>query len=482
MASLKKNYLYNIALTVSSYIFPLLVFPYVTRILGVHSFGICNFVDSIIQYFVLFSFLGMQTMATREIAKVKDSPLLLKSTFNSLLCLNCITTIVALLVLYFSILVIPKFETYKFLLLIGSAKILSNTLMVEWFYIGTENFKYITIRSLIVRSIYVLSVFLLVKRPTDYILYFGLTISMFVFNALINIVNIKKYTSFSFKNLNVRAYVRPFIILGLYQVLTSMYTTFNVAYLGFVSGETEVGFYTVATKIFTVLLGVFTAFTGVMLPRLSFLIEQGAFEEFKRKITSSVDVLLAFSSPIIIMVAVYAPTLIHIIAGNNYAGSILPLRMIIPLILVIGYEQILVLQILTPLNKDKAILLNSLIGAIVGIIFNILLVHRFRQIGSALVWFFSEISVLSIAQYFVYKYIRMSFPFKIYGKYIYCAIPFLGISYFIKYYLGDSLFSFFFSALIAVSYFYIVYVFVLKNQTVINIHREIAKRFKKCTF
>ena len=141
MASLKKNYLYNIALTVSSYIFPLLVFPYVTRILGVHSFGICNFVDSIIQYFVLFSFLGMQTMATREIAKVKDSPLLLKSTFNSLLCLNCITTIVALLVLYFSILVIPKFETYKFLLLIGSAKILSNTLMVEWFYIGTENFK-----------------------------------------------------------------------------------------------------------------------------------------------------------------------------------------------------------------------------------------------------------------------------------------------------------------------------------------------------
>ena len=104
MSSLRKNFVYNSILTCSTYIFPLLVFPYVTRILGVHNLGVCNFVDSIIQYFILFSFLGMQTMATREIAKVKNTPEKLKQTFSSLLSLNMISTILAILVLFFVVL------------------------------------------------------------------------------------------------------------------------------------------------------------------------------------------------------------------------------------------------------------------------------------------------------------------------------------------------------------------------------------------
>ena len=479
MASIKKNFLYNSILTVSTYIFPLLVFPYVTRVFGVHNLGICNFVDSIIQYFILFSFLGMQTMATREIAKVKDDEEKLKSTFSSLLSLNLCTTAIALVVLFTSIFFVSKFQEYKLLFFIGSAKILSNTLLVEWFFVGTENFKYITLRSLVIRALYVVSVFLFVHQSEDYVLYFALTILMFVVNAVINTLYVRKHVSFSLYDLQITKFVKPFFILGAYQILTSMYTSFNVAFLGFVSGETEVGYYTVASKIYAILLGVFTAFTSVMLPHMSSLIEQSNYEEFKRKISCSIDVLLCFSMPIIVMAIMYATTVIGIVAGNGYEGAILPLQIIMPLMLIIGYEQILVLQVLTPMNKDKAVLINSIAGAVVGVLLNILLVPIYGRIGSAMVWITSEVTVLVMAQIFVNRYIQLSFPYKKYIQYIAYSIPGFIICYVAQKYLNFSFPSFVVSGLLVCLYFYLLYVYVLKNPHVVSAKDMILDKMLK---
>lgn len=469
MSSLRKNFVYNSILTCSTYIFPLLVFPYVTRILGVHNLGVCNFVDSIIQYFILFSFLGMQTMATREIAKVKNTPEKLKQTFSSLLSLNMISTILAILVLFFVVLLVPKLYSYKELLFIGSAKILANTLLVEWFFVGTENFKYITIRSLIIRFLYILSVFFFVNNANDYIVYFTLTTLMFVVNAIVNTFYLRRFVSFSFKNVKIKKYLRPFLILGGYQILTSMYTSFNVAYLGFVSGETEVGYYTVATKIFTILLGIFTAFTSVMLPRMSSLFENGMKEEFKNKVSSSIDALLCLSSPIITIAIAFAPTIISIVAGDGYQGAIFPLRIIMPLMLIVGYEQILVLQILTPMNKDNAILKNSIAGALIGVILNLILVKSYGKVGSSLVWVFSELSVLIMAQYYVYKYLNLSFPYKKYFVYITCSLPVLFFILALSYYWGQTFETLIVASICVLCYYFVCYTYLIRNQHAIYI-------------
>ena len=467
MSSIRKNFLFNSILTISNYIFPIIVFPYITRVLGVHNIGICNFIDSIIQYFILFSFLGMQTMATREIAKVKDDSQKLSKTFISLLTINICTTVIALVILFFTAIAIPKFQDYKTLLLIGSSKIVANTLLVEWFFVGTENFKYITVRSIVIRFFYVISVFVFVKESSDYILYFTLTMLMFVVNAFINIVYVRKYVKFSLEGIEITTFLKPFFTLGAYQLLTSMYTSFNVAYLGFVSGETEVGYYTVATKIYSILLGVFTAFTSVMLPRMSSLIEQGNINEFKQKISGSVDVLLCFCMPVIVMATMYAPAIIRIAAGVGYEGSIIPLQIIIPLMLIIGYEQILVLQVLTPLNKDRAVLINSLVGATIGILLNILLVRSYGRIGSSVVWIISEISVLLMAQFFVSRFIQMHFPFKKYIKYITSSIPAFFLCWIIKNSLNSDVWSFIISSFVICLYFFTIYAFVIKNEHIL---------------
>lgn len=433
--SIKKNFAYSSILTVSTYIFPLITFPYVTRVLGVENIGICNFVDSVIQYFILFAMMGMQTMAIRVIAQSRGDRSKLSSAFNSLLALNLSTTFLSIVALFIAIAYSTKLQQYQSMFYIGAAKILFNSLLIEWFYKGIEDFKYITIRTLIVKIIYVILIFTIIQTPEDYIWYFAITVLMFVVNALVNIVYARKFVSFSFHNLSIKPLLKPFFVLGVYLILTSMYTSFNVAYLGFVRDETEVGYYSTATKLYSVILGIYSAFTGVMLPRMSKLISDGKFDDFKRLAYRSLDVLFLFSMPLISFSIAFAPQIVSIIAGPGFEGAILPMRIIMPLMIVIGYEQLLIVQILTPLNEDKVIFLNSFLGALNGILLNILIVKQLGAIGSSIVWILSEMTVLLSAQYFVYKRIKFNMPTRLLLTNIIAAIPCLFCLLLISHYI-----------------------------------------------
>lgn len=280
MASVKKNFIYSSFLTCSSYVFSFLTFPYVTRVLGVNNIGICNFVDSIIQYFVIFSMMGVTTIGIREVAKYKDNRDGLSKVFSTLVSINLVFTFLSIVVLIICCFYIPKLQSYSQLVYVGIGRIIAGALLVEWLYTGLENFKYVTVRSLIVRVLYVLLVFLLVKDENDYILYFSLNVLSYVVNAALNWAYSRNYVTFSIKSIDVKKYIGPYIILGIYLILTNLYSTFNVMYLGFVSNDTEVGYYTTATKLYSIIMAVFTAFTSVMMPRMSSLVANNQMEDF----------------------------------------------------------------------------------------------------------------------------------------------------------------------------------------------------------
>jgi O-antigen/teichoic acid export membrane protein len=105
----------------------------------------------------------------------------------------------------------------------------------------------------------------------------------------------------------------------------------------------------------------------------------------------------------VLAIELFAPEIIKIMSGAGYEGAILPLRIVAPLVLIIGLEQILIVQSLMPMGKDKAVLINSIIGAVVGIIANIVLVPHLESVGSAIVWCVSEIAVMCSAIYFLRK-------------------------------------------------------------------------------
>lgn len=403
MATLKKNIFYSGILTTANYVFPLISYPYVSRVLGVANIGACNFVDSIINYFLILSALGIGTVGIREIAKNKGNKPDLQKTFSQLFTINTISTTIALAVLLIAMHTVPKLQENYDLMWIGVLKLVFNYLLIEWFFKGLEDFKYITNRAILVRTIYVASVFIFVRDINDVILYYLLTSATIVVNAIINVIYARKYIRFRFQFSSLREYTKSICIMGVYSVLTSLYTTFNVAYLGFVSTDVQVGYYTTSTKIHTIILMAFTAVTGVLMPRMASIISEGRYDEYKRLIKKSISILLLFAIPCVIAMELFAPLIINIISGPGYDGAILPLRIIAPLVLIIGLEQILITQSLMPMGKDNAVLINSIIGAFVGLSANLLLVPQLASVGSAVVWLVSEIAVMLSAMYFFNK-------------------------------------------------------------------------------
>lgn len=480
MGEIKKNFIFSSILTVSNYIFPFIIFPYISRILGVENIGICNFVDSIINYFMLFSMMGIGVVGVREIAAAKSNRMELRRVFTSLFFLTLISTTIAIFVLVFAVSYVESLEPYRCLLYIGTIKIFGNFLILDWLYRGLEDFKYITYRTIAVKICYLISVFCFVNTESDYYIYYTLLCLMVALNSIFSCFRAKDLLLLKFKELRLKEYITPLFTLGIYGFLTSLYTTFNVVYLGVSSGDVEVGYYATATKFFGVIIAIYTAFTTVMLPRMSALSSKDKKQEFIQLANKSVDLLVLVTIPILMFIFVFSREIIELFAGEGYQGAILPLRIVIILIFVIGYEQILIILMLTPLKKDKAILLNSILGAVVGIALNILLVSRYGSIGSSFVWVFSEIAVLISAQYFIFKYVNFKFPYKLVIRNLIYYIPFGVLCYILQ--ENEEVHSYVILLLggcLMVAYAFLVQNLFLKNEIFISQKNRIKERIKK---
>ena len=184
----RQNLFYNVLLSVSGILIPLIVYPYVSRTLGVGNIGLINFVDSVINYFLVFSMMGIGIVGVREVAITKDNPNELNSVFSSLVGLNILFSSVVICALVLSLFLVPKFWDSRVLIIIGGVKLILNVFLIEWFFRGVQRFKYITLVTLSTKLIYVVSVFALVTNKESYIVFFSLTTGLIGINAFINFV------------------------------------------------------------------------------------------------------------------------------------------------------------------------------------------------------------------------------------------------------------------------------------------------------
>lgn len=425
MPKITTNFIYNVALTLSTYLINLVLFPYVSRVLGVDMVGKVGFVNDTVSYFSLFAVMGVATVGIREVAACGDDREKRSRVFSNLMAFVCILTAVVTLVYLGSLFVVNRFQADRNLFVIGTGTLLFTSLLIEWFYQGMENFRYITVRSVLVKLVYAATVFLTVRRPEDYLLYFALTVGAVVVNALINIGYSRRFATLSFRNLDLKAYLKPVLSLGLYKVMLSMFTTFNVIYLGFVSTETEVGFYYTSKKLFYLVLGMFSAFAAVMLPRMSSMLADRKSQEFSRKIDQSFDIVFAFSLPLIVLFVLMAPQIITLMSGPGYEGAVLPMRILSPVLLVTTMAQIWTMQILIPMRKDRVILIASAIGAFLGILINVLLVKRLGAVGSALVLLISETAGNLYGFLYVVRKGDLLFPTRKFLTFLVGSIPYV---------------------------------------------------------
>lgn len=398
--SIRKNFLMNIILTMSSFIFPLITFPYVSRILQPDGTGKVAFATSIISYFALFCQLGIPMYGIRVCAQVRDNREELTRIAHELLIINLITSFICYVALAISIILIPRLYEERTLFVIVSSGIFFSIIGMEWLYKALEQYIYITIRSIIFKFIALIFLFLMIHGEKDYVAYGFITVFAASASNILNLINAHNYIGFKLVgNYDFKRHIRPIIIFFAMSCATTIYTNLDTVMLGFMKSDIEVGYYNAAVKVKTILVSVVTALGSVILPRASYYIENGMKDKFVQMNRKALSFVIMLAMPLTFYFIIYAKSGIIFLSGQAYTGSILPMQVIMPTLLFIGITNIFGIQILVPTGREKVVLYSEIAGAIVDIIINIFLIPNLASVGAAIGTLMAEV-VVFIVQYF----------------------------------------------------------------------------------
>lgn len=191
MKNLKKNFIINGIKIFFNLLFPIITFPYISRILGPVGIGKITFATSIINYFLLFTNLGIPLYGIREIARTRENRLSLSKTFSEILFLNLITTIAGMII-FVIFLQLRLFGNDINLFQIMSLNIIFTFIGVEWYFQGMENYSYITKRSILFKIISIILMFIFVNRKEDIVIYAGILVLALVGSNILNFLKLKK--------------------------------------------------------------------------------------------------------------------------------------------------------------------------------------------------------------------------------------------------------------------------------------------------
>lgn len=401
--SVKVNYILNLINTGTQMLFPLITFPYVCRVIEADGIGQINFFQSIISYISLFTCLGIPMYAIREIARDRSDVVQMNRTAMEILLLHSMLTLVGYAIVAILCLTVPQIQVNIPLFLILSLTIFFTAIGCEWFYQGIEDFKYITIRGLIIKTVSVVLLFIFVKSKTDLLYYGCYTVFGVLGGNIFNFFRLRKYIhreNIIFSEIHIKRHVKPVLKVFSFSVVTSIYLQLNTVLLGFLKNALAVGYFAAATKVMQMLLTMSACLGSVMMPRASHLIAENKEDEFNRLIQKSYDFTLAIALPMTIGLIFCAPSLITALCGVKFEHSILPSQIIAPIILMVAISNVFGIQVLFPKGKINIVTLCCGIGAVADLILNLCLIPFFSYIGTSIAYLGAEVAT-TVSMYFI---------------------------------------------------------------------------------
>ena len=401
--SVKINFIMNAILTMSSFIFPLITFPYVSRILLPEGTGKVSFAVSVITYFAMFAQLGIPTYGIRACAKVRDDKKKLSKTVHEIFTINIVMSVIAYVLFATALCVVPRLRTDKVLMIVISSTIFFNTIGMSWLFSALEKYEYITVRSILFKFIALIAMFVLIHQRSDYVIYGGISIFASSASNICNYIYAHKLVDFHQKqNYVYRQHLKPILVFFAMSCATTIYTNLDTVMLGFINGDAEVGFYNAAVKIKSILVCVITSLGTVLLPRASYYVEHKMMDEFNKITCKAINFVFLTAVPMMVYFMLFAREGIFFLSGDAYEPATIPMIIIMPTLLTIGLTNIMGIQVLIPLGKEKMVLYSEVAGAVVDFGINMLLIPRMASAGAAIGTLVAE-GVVWLVQYYILK-------------------------------------------------------------------------------
>ena len=398
--SLGVNAFLNGLRSVLNLFFPLITFPYVSRILSVSGIGIYNFSNTYINYFILIAGLGIATYAVREGAKYREDRARIDRFASQIFSLNMIATVIAYILLFVSLIIFKNLHNYVSCILIFSLQILFTTLGTEWIYTIYEDYAYITIRSIIFKIISIILLFILVRKPEDYLIYAAITVFSAVGSNLLNFIHAKNFVHIKLTiKTNWRHHLKPVLVIFASAIAVTVYVSSDTTILGLLKNDYAVGIYSTSVKIYQIAQSLLSALLTVTIPRLAFLWGRRRIGEYNQVLSKVIDSLGILVLPATVGLIMLSREVILIIASKKYLPSVNSLRIISLAIIFSIFSWIFSDCVLIPVKREKLVLRNTIITAIENIILNFVLIPLMSYDGTSLSTVIAEFTVMIMNGY-----------------------------------------------------------------------------------
>ncbi len=463
--SLARNTSYNIIYRILNVIFPLISATYISRILGPEGNGRVAYAQSIVSCFVLFAALGIPQYGTREIAKCKGDTKAVNRLFSELVTINAVATL-ACAVAYF-LCVQFVFSGERLLYAVLGLELLFNFLNIDWLYYGKEDYAYITGRSILIKLLSLLMLFVFVKKPEDYITYGFIVCAGNCCNYIFNVVHARKYVRFVFEGLRFKQHIKPILLLLVSSVMAGLYNRVDTVMLGWLSSDAAVGYYTNANKIISIVLTLTTAVSAAFLPRLSYTYkkDQAAFHRYLKVGMQAVCVLVL---PGAVGLALVAGNLAPTLFGDLYRPVSATIQILSASIVIRGLGDLLCYQTVISTGKENLLVKSRVIAGIVSVCLNYILIPVWGHNGTAMALVFSELIVNGVMLYSVRKIISVRLSGRFVGSTILGTCVMAGIVMVLQGAMSQGWFSLLVTVAAGIMAYTLV-IFMLKNDMAMEI-------------
>lgn len=436
-----KNFLYKITVEILRIIMPIITVPYIYRIFSPEMMGKIEFSQSISGYFFIFVGFGAYRYGLREISRIRDYKEKRDKVFSELFVIAFLTTLVTFLV--YLLYVFYKFNSdilMRNFLLLNSIQIFSYFFFLEWINEAFENYKFISLKSLVVKIINFILIFIIIKNSNDFYKYlFMINIFIFLNNIIsfIYIVKVQKYVKFRFKNLELKKYFFPLFTLVCISNTNIFYTQLDKLMLGFyISDIKEIAYYGIAQKVMSLLMVLIMALIGVSMPRLSYYLGKEDKKEYENLLNNLLSYIYMFVFPISLGTIILNKEIIYFFGGKEYLGAQLTVIIFGIRIIELVIESILSNQVIFLHKKEKIIVLLFGIFGLLNLIIKIILVKLdvYNSANAIFTTMIVEIGLVMTEYWYIKRHLKVGikvFDIK-YFKYILCSLSFFIVKIFFK--------------------------------------------------
>ena len=395
--SLLQNSFYSLLGKGFNILYPLIISAYLSRVFGADGVGKINLAINIVTYFTLAASLGIPNYAIRVIAKGRDSIIGTSKSFSEIATIIFISSTVASIVYYAFVLIAYRgnADDMRVAMALG-LMVVSNVTNYDWLFEAEEDFRYLAIRSILVKTVIVALIVTLVHSKEDLLLYAFLYASITIINNLCNAASFRRYASFQFDSLDLMQHVRPIIILFSAAVATDVYILLDSTMLGLMAPPEYLGYYSNSSRLVRASFGVIAAATGVFNPRLNYLYVSEDRSIFKHKLQQYYNSMLFLAVPAAVGLFVLSPQAIRTLFGDDFINGIPTLRILAFLIPVFSFATVFGHVCLIIYHEEKSLLYATITGAIINFTLNLFFIPRLLHNGVAVASVICEIIVTII--------------------------------------------------------------------------------------